>query len=580
MLILTLFTSLISILLYSHADSRCGVHKMKEHEPIEMDVYNGTYSKRLLQSQQWEPIRIYIDYSNLDSQNIDTNLVSNLKQTMEQSIQMFHALLKVRQLTSKLVVNGLCNGKVLSQEVRETGVEADVIMAVMYESDSTSNTTEAYSTTCRSDVLTKRPLVGTMTFTSLTNFTKPQALEYYIQLTLHEMTHILVFYTVNYARFINPDNMEVLGLDKVIQTSFINGMQRNLIVTPKVVQAARKHYNCSTLQGVELENQGGEGTSGVHWESRLMLGDLMISENYEEITLSEMTLALFEDSGWYKVNYYTGGLFRYGKNEGCDFLNKKCVKNNETDFKNEFCITSLSGMCTSGRLAKGYCSVRKLQSSISNDYNYFSSPTIGGYTLADYCPIVRSDDNNDFYYSNSCVSGLNFYPASLGETICPTCSCFISSLIPNSDSSVSKYIGTSFPICYMVKCNYVSFYYTIEVNGKIVKCPKEGGFVTYEGYSGQLHCPHFYSICTNKELCKNLIDCVTKQSIAVDPSYDYEPNKNLLYEGTRKWFVDIKNQPFDNTANTNDEIVETVYSLNIKVSFIGLIMFSIMLLVY
>ena len=41
----------------------------------------------------------------------------------------------------------------------------------------------------------------------------------------------------------------------------------------------------------------------------------MIGDFYEEQAISEMTLALFEDSHWYKVNYYTGGLFRYGKNE-------------------------------------------------------------------------------------------------------------------------------------------------------------------------------------------------------------------------------------------------------------------------
>ena len=35
----------------------------------------------------------------------------------------------------------------------------------------------------------------------------------------------------------------------------------------------------------------------------------MTSEVYEdEMVLSEFTLALLEDSGWYKVNYYTGGL--------------------------------------------------------------------------------------------------------------------------------------------------------------------------------------------------------------------------------------------------------------------------------
>ena len=30
------------------------------------------------------------------------------------------------------------------------------------------------------------------------------------------------------------------------------------------------HFNCSTLQGVEVENQGGGGTAGSHWERRIL----------------------------------------------------------------------------------------------------------------------------------------------------------------------------------------------------------------------------------------------------------------------------------------------------------------------
>ena len=36
-----------------------------------------------------------------------------------------------------------------------------------------------------------------------------------------------------------------------------------------VQEQATAHYNCSTLQGVELENQGGSGTASSHWEQRI-----------------------------------------------------------------------------------------------------------------------------------------------------------------------------------------------------------------------------------------------------------------------------------------------------------------------
>lgn len=42
-----------------------------------------------------------------------------------------------------------------------------------------------------------------------------------------------------------------------------------MLVTPRVKEEARTHFNCPTLEGAELENQGGEGTALTHWEKRI-----------------------------------------------------------------------------------------------------------------------------------------------------------------------------------------------------------------------------------------------------------------------------------------------------------------------
>jgi hypothetical protein len=97
------------------------------------------------------------------------------------------------------------------------------------------------------------------------------------------------------------------------------------MITPKVVEHAKKYFNCDSIEGVELEDQGGTGSSGSHWEQRILLGEYMGAVIYqEEMVISEFTLAALEDSGWYKVNYYTGGLMRFGKNKGCKFLEENC----------------------------------------------------------------------------------------------------------------------------------------------------------------------------------------------------------------------------------------------------------------
>ena len=61
-----------------------------------------------------------------------------------------------------------------------------------------------------------------------------------------------------------------------------------------------------------MEDQGGTGSEGSDWEQRIILGEYMGAAIYqEEMAVSEFTLALLEDSGWYKANYYSGGLMRF-----------------------------------------------------------------------------------------------------------------------------------------------------------------------------------------------------------------------------------------------------------------------------
>lgn len=42
-----------------------------------------------------------------------------------------------------------------------------------------------------------------------------------------------------------------------------------MVVTPQVVQEVRDYFNCSQLEGAELEDQGEEGTALTHWEKRV-----------------------------------------------------------------------------------------------------------------------------------------------------------------------------------------------------------------------------------------------------------------------------------------------------------------------
>lgn len=45
--------------------------------------------------------------------------------------------------------------------------------------------------------------------------------------------------------------------------------EMQMMVTPRVVREARNHFNCSFLEGAELEDQGEDGTALTHWEKRV-----------------------------------------------------------------------------------------------------------------------------------------------------------------------------------------------------------------------------------------------------------------------------------------------------------------------
>ena len=79
------------------------------------------------------------------------------------------------------------------------------------------------------------------------------------------------------------------------------------MVTPNVVKHAREFFDCPTLNGMEIENDNlASPCSAVnmHWESRILNNELMSSFSNEfdvsPVYVSPMTLAFFEDSGWFR----------------------------------------------------------------------------------------------------------------------------------------------------------------------------------------------------------------------------------------------------------------------------------------
>ena len=75
-----------------------------------------------------------------------------------------------------------------------------------------------------------------------------------------------------------------------------------------------------------MEDEGGTGTAGSHWERRIVKEDLMTGESSDSEGMTNFTLNYLEGTGWYVVNSKLyAHQTQYGKNAGCNFINNACV---------------------------------------------------------------------------------------------------------------------------------------------------------------------------------------------------------------------------------------------------------------
>ena len=254
----------------------------------------------------------------------------------------------------------------------------------------------------------------------------------------------------------------------------------------------------------------------------------MVSTNYPENSISDITLALFEDSGWYKVNYYTGGLFRFGKNKGCDFFEKPCIINEKATFP-EFCHKSREPKCLNSHLGTGQCYIGDYKDEkIPEKYQYFKKDNWGGLFMANYCPTADSPfesvSDGKYYFETNCRYGSSQYLFShYGEIIGNRSVCIESSLLPRYSPQPFKMRS----ICYKVICDRINKNLIVFINDLNITCPYKGGILEkIEGFKGKIKCPEYNMICTSETWCNEMFECIDKKSVTDINSYIEDEQNN------------------------------------------------------
>ena len=529
--------------------------EIKEIKPEPFDKNDPQIKRRLvdLDEDGFKNMNIYVDLTNLKEEMKELNLTayeSIFINSMAKAVDTLNSLLKVKyynvdfnlkdedlqELQIKYWDKEKFGTENNNKGVTLTSLGIDLLILARFEA--LAETTLA-NAGCRYNIdSTGQPIVGLVNINKATNYSVKNTQEYLQSILIHEITHVLGF---------NSDFFEN-KFHNIFTKNDQYGIERNYINSSKVLKVARKYYNCPDLDGVELEDYGGSGTKSSHWEARILLGDYMNGIVYTpEQVISEFTLALLEDSGYYKARYYTGGLMRYGKNKGCEFVRNKCVDSDKSInplFENEFFNEThdfIDQRCSSGRQSRGYYAywIRKVENNPTNP-NYLNVTDYGGWPGADYCPVLEIASEKEFnYYVGQCSEkgsgefGLfrkryypNFFNTSqemqllTGEFYSDYSFCFLSSLIKEENNVNFNYSNSVRAVCYEIFCSSKSL--TIKIQDNYIICPRAGGKIPLKGFNGFILCPDYNLMCSGTVICNNMFDCVDKKSEIKEESYDYD----------------------------------------------------------
>eukprot|EP01116_Phalansterium_solitarium_P004836 TRINITY_DN15_c4_g1_i1.p1 TRINITY_DN15_c4_g1~~TRINITY_DN15_c4_g1_i1.p1 ORF type:complete len:787 (+),score=274.43 TRINITY_DN15_c4_g1_i1:247-2607(+) len=340
----------------------------------------------------------------------------------------------------------------------------------------------------------KRAIAGHINFNPAHMSTSDSDAISQIRVAIHELCHVLGYNSVGFSRFFDPNTNSHFAASQVMQNSTVSygatPRQVLKIVTPNVVQAARNHFGCPTLDGLELEDGGAAGTAGQHWEKRILLNEYMTGTASPNPIVSNMTLAALEDSGWYKVDYTKAEHLDWGYQRGCSFVSGSCKDWTADDGS---CFDTGQSGCTYDQVATGVCGLKTWGAPLPPIYQYYSNPNLGGWTvLSDYCPYIVGYPTGDCRYTQT---DANTYS---GQNFCQDCRCF-SGNVRNLDNALASQTVNA---CYERQCISNSFM-KVKVGSRVYYDCANGTstfLVFADGLFGTVRCPDVKRLCGSADV--------------------------------------------------------------------------------
>ncbi|KAF2077395.1 hypothetical protein CYY_001323 [Polysphondylium violaceum] len=458
-------------------------------------------------------------------QNAIIKTISNVLSSLI-SVERVQGPLKLRPV----YVNNECDYKYyIPDKYITTGIENTDLLLFITARPSAKKSTIAYALACSFPIYDLdakffgRPTAATINFNpryfqAMILNPNPFLFREYIRVGLHEATHALGFSQLFYDSFVDSNGKRFESPIKVVQMTGTtpNGqsysVSKKAISTPSIVQFVREHYNCQSISHQFVEDYGQTGTAMSHWEKRTVGEEYMLGYVQPVFPITNLTLSLLKDTGWYYPNTSYAEPLMWGKKLGCDWFDSCTPKS--WNYTGYFCGASPNGKsCTPTRVGKGVCKVYSYVKDLNPEDQHFTNPKYGGYdSVANYCPfsdvMPNGADNTMF-----CVDEGNqkFADSSIGENYGQESRCFE---FKTPSSSVSQ-------ACWTYRCSSER---KLQVKLKTgwATCNYDNEVVTIDGIS--LICPAKFYPCDFTSIPLDFVE------IDVTPTPSSNANSNILVD--------------------------------------------------
>nr|CAJ2468323.1 unnamed protein product [Leishmania braziliensis] len=271
-----------------------------------------------------------------------------------------------------------------------------------------------------------------------------------VRTVAHEVAHALGFdLTIFEELELIQDVKDLRGRDYYVP----------VVNTPTVVAKAREQYGCTSLEYLELEDTGGSGSAGSHLKGRNAQDELMAPDMGAGY-YSALTMAIFQDLGFYQADFTKAEVMPWANLASCDFITKKCMERNITQWPEMFCnTTERRYRCPSDRLKIGRCSIATYDKPLPTYFQYFTKTSLGGRSeFLDFCPVIvgysTAACNQDPSTASTTVKAFSLFSDSSR--------CLDGAFTPkHSTGPPGPYNG----LCANVKCDRVHHTYSVQVYG-------------------------------------------------------------------------------------------------------------------